>query len=455
VAHLKIVLPFGRPEGGCFHDWLSDIRIDPSRGPYPHAKLKILMADIHRRKTVTSLVGGVRVGSDAPVMVQSMTNTDTADIPGTVQQVAALARAGSELVRVTVNNEAAAAAVAPIVEQLAKQDIHVPIVGDFHYNGHQLLKKYPECARGLAKYRINPGNVGIGRKDDNNFRTMIEVAVENQKPVRIGVNWGSLDQALLTRMMDENSRLPEPLGAREVTMEAMVVSALNSASLAEKYGLRPDQIILSAKVSGVQDLIDVYRSLAARCNYPLHLGLTEAGMGAKGIVASSAALGVLLQEGIGDTIRVSLTPAPGGDRTEEVRVGQQILQSLGIRSFTPQVTACPGCGRTTSTFFQEMAEQIQTYLRERMPHWKDRHSGVEEMKVAVMGCVVNGPGESKHANLGISLPGTFEEPKAPVYVDGRLFTTLKGDKIVAEFVQILDEYVVSHYAAREEEAVKV
>jgi (E)-4-hydroxy-3-methylbut-2-enyl-diphosphate synthase len=413
------------------------------------------MADIQRRKTVTSVVGGVRVGSDAPVVVQSMTNTDTADIPGTVQQVAALARAGSELVRVTVNNEAAAAAVAPIVEQLAKQGVHVPIVGDFHYNGHQLLKKYPECARGLAKYRINPGNVGIGRKDDNNFRTMIEVAVENRKPVRIGVNWGSLDQALLTRMMDENSRLPAPLGAREVTMEAMVVSALNSASIAEKYGLRPDQIILSAKVSGVQDLIDVYRSLAARCNYPLHLGLTEAGMGAKGIVASSAALGVLLQEGIGDTIRVSLTPAPGGDRTEEVRVGQQILQSLGIRSFTPQVTACPGCGRTTSTFFQEMAEQIQSYLRQQMPHWKDRHSGVEEMKVAVMGCVVNGPGESKHANLGISLPGTFEEPKAPVYVDGRLFTTLKGDKIVAEFVQILDEYVTSHYAAREEETVKV
>ena len=411
------------------------------------------MADIHRRKTVTSLVGGVRVGSDAPVVVQSMTNTDTADIPGTVQQVAALARAGSELVRVTVNNEAAAGAVAPIVEQLDKQGIRVPIIGDFHYNGHQLLKKYPECARGLAKYRINPGNVGIGRKDDNNFRTMIEVAVENQKPVRIGVNWGSLDQALLTRMMDENSRLPEPLGAREVTMEAMVVSALNSASLAEKYGLRPDQIILSAKVSGVQDLIDVYRSLAARCAYPLHLGLTEAGMGAKGVVASSAALGVLLQEGIGDTIRVSLTPAPGGDRTEEVRVGQQILQSLGIRSFTPQVTACPGCGRTTSTFFQEMAEQIQTYLREQMPHWKERHNGVEEMKVAVMGCVVNGPGESKHANLGISLPGTFEEPKAPVYVDGRLFTTLKGDKIVAEFIQILDEYVASHYAVREEEAV--
>ncbi len=368
-------------------------------------KYKFPMADIQRRKSVTGSIGGVRIGSDAPVVVQSMTNTDTADIPSTVQQVAALARAGSELVRVTVNNEEAAAAVAPIVEQLDKQGVQVPIIGDFHYNGHILLKKYPECARALAKYRINPGNVGIGRKDDNNFRTMIEVAVENQKPVRIGVNWGSLDQALLTRMMDENSLLPEPKDAREVTMEAMVVSALNSAALAEKYGLRPDQIILSAKVSGVQDLIDVYRSLAARCNYPLHLGLTEAGMGAKGIVASSAALGVLLQEGIGDTIRVSLTPAPGGDRTEEVRVGQQILQSLGIRSFTPQVTACPGCGRTTSTFFQEMAQQIQSYLRDQMPVWKGRYTGVEEMKVAVMGCVVNGPGESKHASLGISLPG--------------------------------------------------
>jgi (E)-4-hydroxy-3-methylbut-2-enyl-diphosphate synthase len=412
------------------------------------------MADIHRRKSVTGSIGGVRIGSDAPVVVQSMTNTDTADIPSTVQQVAALARAGSELVRVTVNNEEAAAAVAPMVEQLDKQGVRVPIIGDFHYNGHILLKKFPECARALGKYRINPGNVGIGRKDDNNFRTMIEVAVENQKPVRIGVNWGSLDQALLTRMMDENSRLDEPKDAREVTMEAMVVSALNSASLAEKYGLRPDQIILSAKVSGVQDLIDVYRSLAARCNYPLHLGLTEAGMGAKGIVASSAALGVLLQEGIGDTIRVSLTPAPGGDRTEEVRVAQQILQSLSIRSFTPQVTACPGCGRTTSTFFQEMAQQIQSYLRDQMPVWKGRYTGVEEMKVAVMGCVVNGPGESKHASLGISLPGTFEEPKAPVYVDGRLFTTLKGDKIVAEFIQILDEYVESHYAAKEELATK-
>ena len=412
------------------------------------------MANIQRRKTVTATIGGVRVGSDAPVVVQSMTNTDTADVASTVQQVAALARAGSELVRVTVNNDEAAAAVPHIVEQLEKQGARVPIIGDFHYNGHLLLTKYPGCAEGLAKYRINPGNVSVGRKNDDNFRTMIEVAVKYQKPVRIGVNWGSLDQALLTRMMDENSRLAEPKDAREVTMEAMVVSALNSAALAEKYGLRSDQIILSAKVSGVQDLIDVYRSLAARCSYPLHLGLTEAGMGAKGIVASSAAMGVLLQEGIGDTIRVSLTPAPGGDRSEEVRVAQQILQSLGIRSFTPQVTACPGCGRTTSTFFQEMAEQIQSYLREQMPVWKGRHAGVEEMKVAVMGCVVNGPGESKHANLGISLPGTFEEPKAPVYVDGRLFTTLKGDKIVAEFIHILDEYVESHYAAREEVAAE-
>ena len=407
------------------------------------------MPPIRRRKSVTCAIGPVRVGSDAPVVVQSMTNTDTADIPGTVTQVAALARAGSELVRVTVNNEAAAAAVPHIVEKLAQQNIHVPIIGDFHYNGHLLLKKYPACAQALAKYRINPGNVSVGRKDDTNFGTMVQVAVENQKPVRIGVNWGSLDQSLLTRMMDENSRASDPKDAREVTMEAMVVSALNSAAIAEKYGLRPDQIILSAKVSGVQDLVDVYRSLAARCSYALHLGLTEAGMGAKGIVASSAGLSILLQEGIGDTIRVSLTPAPGGDRSEEVRVAQQILQSLGIRSFTPQVTACPGCGRTTSTFFQEMAEQIQTYLREQMPTWKERYTGVEEMKVAVMGCVVNGPGESKHANLGISLPGTFEEPKAPVYVDGRLFGTLRGDKIVPEFIQILDEYVDSHYAKSE------
>jgi (E)-4-hydroxy-3-methylbut-2-enyl-diphosphate synthase len=412
------------------------------------------MATIQRRKTVTVVVGGVRVGSDASVVVQSMTNTDTADVSCTVQQVVALARAGSELVRVTVNNEAAAAAVPHIVEQLDKQGVRVPIIGDFHYNGHLLLTKYRGCAENLAKYRINPGNVSVGRKNDDNFRTMIEVAVKYQKPVRIGVNWGSLDQWLLTRMMDENSSLAEPKDARAVTMEAMVVSALNSAALAEKYGLRSDQIILSAKVSGVQDLIDVYRSLAARCNYPLHLGLTEAGMGAKGVVASAAAMAPLLQEGIGDTIRVSLTPAPGGERSEEVRVAQQILQSLGIRSFTPQVTACPGCGRTTSTFFQEMAEQIQSYLSQQMPMWKGRYSGVEEMKLAVMGCVVNGPGESKHANIGISLPGTFEEPKAPVYVDGRLFTTLKGDKIVAQFIQILDEYVDSHYGAREELTVK-
>jgi len=408
------------------------------------------MASIQRRKSVTCTIGKVRVGSDAPVVVQSMTNTDTADVASTVEQVASLARAGSELVRVTVNNDEAAAAVPHIVEQLANRGIDVPIIGDFHYNGHILLKKYPACARALAKYRINPGNVGIGRKDDSNFRIMVEVAAENQKPVRIGVNWGSLDQSLLTRMMDENSRSPEPKDAREVTMEAMVVSALNSAAAAEKYGLRPDQIILSAKVSGVQDLVDVYRSLARRCSYPLHLGLTEAGMGAKGIVASSAGLSILLQEGIGDTIRVSLTPAPGGDHAEEVRVAQQILQSLGIRSFTPQVTACPGCGRTTSTFFQEMAEQIQTYLREQMPAWKQRYSGVEEMKVAVMGCVVNGPGESKHASLGISLPGTFEEPKAPVYVDGRLMTTLRGEKIVEEFIGILDDYVDSHYATKKE-----
>ena len=408
------------------------------------------MPSIQRRKTVTAIVGGVRLGSDVPVVVQSMTNTDTADVAATVRQVADLARAGSELVRVTVNHDAAAAAVPRIVEGLEQQGVRVPIIGDFHYNGHLLLKKHPACARALAKYRINPGNVSIGKKDDDNFRTMIEVAVANQKPVRIGVNWGSLDQALLTRMMDENSRRASPLDARDVTLEAIVVSALDSAERAEKYGLGADQIILSAKVSGVQDLIDVYRALAARCRYPLHLGLTEAGMGAKGIVSSTAALSVLLQEGIGDTIRVSLTPAPNGDRTEEVIVAQQILQSMGIRSFTPQVTACPGCGRTTSTFFQEMAEQIQSYLRQRMPVWKQRYTGIEEMKVAVMGCVVNGPGESKHAHIGISLPGTFEEPKAPVFVDGRLMTTLKGDRIVAEFIDILNQYVESHYSERTE-----
>src|ERR1700722_3637078 len=415
------------------------------------------MAEIRRRKSFTALIGGVRVGSSAPVMVQSMTNTDTADIAGTVKQVAALARAGSEVVRVTVNNDDAAKAIPQIVEGLDKLGVRVPIVGDFHYNGHLLLTKYPGCAEGLAKYRINPGNSSIGRKGDDNFRTMIEVAVKYQKPVRIGVNWGSLDQALLTKMMDENSRLPEPKDAREVTMEAIVVSALSSAQLAERYGLRSDQIILSAKVSGVQDLIDVYRMLASRCEYPLHLGLTEAGMGAKGVVASSAALAVLLQEGIGDTIRVSLTPAPGGDRTEEVRVAQQILQSLSIRSFTPQVTACPGCGRTTSTFFQELTQDIQAYVRDSMPVWRERYPGVEELKLAVMGCVVNGPGESKHANIGISLPGTFEDPKAPVYVDGRLMTTLRGDDIVNDFKKILDEYVATRFGSgsREEQLIEV
>ncbi len=376
-----------------------------------------------------------------------MTNTDTADVASTVNQAMALAAAGSELVRVTVNTAEAAAAVPKIVETLDKFGVRVPIIGDFHYNGHILLKKYPDCARALAKYRINPGNSDIGRKTDDNFRTMIEVAIENRKPVRIGVNWGSLDAALLTRMMDANSRLPAPKDAREVTLDAMVASAVESASAAERHGLGHDRIILSAKVSGVGDLIDVYRALAAACDYPLHLGLTEAGMGAKGIVATTAALAPLLLEGIGDTIRASLTPPPGGDRTEEVMVSQQVLQSLGLRNFTPQVTACPGCGRTTSTFFQEMAERIQTYLREQMPQWKAAHPGVETMTVAVMGCVVNGPGESKHSNIGISLPGTFEEPKAPVYVDGRLMTTLKGDGIVAEFIGILNDYVRTHYTA--------
>jgi (E)-4-hydroxy-3-methylbut-2-enyl-diphosphate synthase len=414
------------------------------------------MAIIQRRKSVTAKIGNVRVGGDAPVVVQSMTNTDTADVQSTVQQVAQLARAGSEMVRVTVNNDAAAQAVPAIFEELAKQNIHVPIIGDFHYNGHLLLTKYPECAQALAKYRINPGNVSVGRKNDDNFRAMVEVAVKNDKPVRIGVNWGSLDQQLLTRMMDENSRSTSPKDARDVTMDAMVESALRSAELAEEFGLPHNYIILSAKVSGVQDLIDVYRMLASKCDYPLHLGLTEAGMGAKGIVGSAAGLAVLLQEGIGDTIRVSLTPAPNGNRAEEVFVGQQILQSLGIRSFTPQVTACPGCGRTTSTFFQEMAEQIQSYLRTSMPVWKDKYPGIEELKVAVMGCVVNGPGESKHANIGISLPGTFEEPKAPVFVDGRLMTTLKGDHIVAEFFDILNEYVETRYGSvKNAEVVRV
>ncbi|MBX9599707.1 MAG: flavodoxin-dependent (E)-4-hydroxy-3-methylbut-2-enyl-diphosphate synthase [Bryobacteraceae bacterium] len=404
------------------------------------------MAARARRRSVAANIGGVLVGGGNPIVVQSMTNTDTADVTGTVKQVRELAEAGSEIVRVTVNTEEAARAVPPIVDTLRMLGCTVPVVGDFHYNGHLLLKKYPEMARKLAKYRINPGNVNIGKKHDDNFRAMIEAAVENHKPVRIGVNWGSLDQALLTRMMDENAKLPEPLDAKTVTINAIVESALISAAAAEKYGLGHDMIVLSAKVSGVQDLIEVNRKLAARCDYPLHLGLTEAGMGMKGIVASSVGLAVLLQEGIGDTIRCSLTPMPNGDRTEEVRACQQILQSLELRSFTPQVTACPGCGRTTSTFFQEMADQIQTYLRDQMPVWKTRHAGVEEMKVAVMGCIVNGPGESKHANIGISLPGTFEEPVAPVYVDGKLDRTLRGDHIVAEFIELLNRYVERTYA---------
>jgi (E)-4-hydroxy-3-methylbut-2-enyl-diphosphate synthase len=405
------------------------------------------MPAVTRRKSVAVNVGGVMVGGGHPIMVQSMTNTDTADVTATVNQVMALAQAGSEVVRVTVNTDEAARAVPKIADTLAMFGVRVPLVGDFHYNGHLLLKKYPECARALAKYRINPGNVNIGKKHDDNFRTMIEAAIEYDKPVRIGVNWGSLDATLQVRLMDENSKLPEPLEAQEVLMNAMVISALESAAAAERYGLAHDKILLSAKVSGVQDLITVYRKLAAQCDYPLHLGLTEAGLGAKGIVATAAALSVLLQEGIGDTIRASLTPLPNGDRTEEVLVCQQILQSLGLRSFTPQVTACPGCGRTTSTFFQQMADDIQTYLKNQMPLWKERYHGVEEMKVAVMGCIVNGPGESKHANLGISLPGTFEEPVAPVYVDGKLKTTLRGDHIVAEFIDILNAYVDSHYAA--------
>src|SRR5215831_3469346 len=404
-----------------------------------------------RRATVTTWIGGVPVGSDMPVVVQSMTNTDTADAAATAEQVIALARAGSQLVRVTVNTEDAAAAVSEIADRVADAGIAVPIVGDFHYNGHLLLAKYPECARTLAKYRINPGNVGSKRRDEN-FRTIVRIAVDHDKPVRIGVNWGSLDQDLLTQMMDDNAARPEPADAKDVYIEAMIASALRSAELAEEVGLRHDQIVISAKVSGVQDLVEVYRRLAARCDYPLHLGLTEAGMGMKGMVASTAGLSILLAEGIGDTIRVSLTPKPNGDRTEEVLVAQQVLQSLGLRSFAPQVTACPGCGRTTSTFFQRMAEDIQSYLREQMPEWRKTRPGVEDLKVAVMGCVVNGPGESKHANIGISLPGTFEDPKAPVYVDGRLRTTLRGDSIVEDFLKILEEYVATRYTATDPNA---
>ncbi|HKI96697.1 MAG TPA: flavodoxin-dependent (E)-4-hydroxy-3-methylbut-2-enyl-diphosphate synthase [Gemmatimonadales bacterium] len=397
-----------------------------------------------RRETVTTWVGDVPVGSAHPIVVQSMTNTDTADAAATAAQVRALVEAGSELVRVTVNNDAAAAAVPEILARLADLGVQVPLIGDFHYNGHLLLPKYPACAAGLAKYRINPGNVG-GKRRDEHFRTIIEVALEHEKPVRIGVNWGSLDKALLTEMMDENARSANPADARDVMIEAMLESALRSAALAEEVGLGHDRIILSAKISRVHDLVDVYRRLAGRCDYPLHLGLTEAGMGSKGIVASAAGLALLLADGIGDTIRVSLTPRPGGDRAEEVRIAQQILQSLDMRSFTPQVTACPGCGRTTSTLFQEMAEEIQGYLQRQMPVWRESHPGIETLKVAVMGCVVNGPGESKHADIGISLPGTAEAPRAPVYVDGELFMTLKGETIVAEFIDILNDYVARRY----------
>lgn len=402
---------------------------------------------VPRRKSTVVNVGGVKVGGDHPIVIQSMTNTDTADVNSTVEQTLALAKAGSEKVRVTVNTDEAAKAVPRIVDLLRFKGCDVPIIGDFHYNGHLLLRKYPDCAKALAKYRINPGNVNIGKKHDDNFRTMIEVAIDYNKPVRIGVNWGSLDGVLLTRLMDENAQSANPLDAKDVMLNAIVISALESAAAAERYGMAHDKIILSAKVSGVQDLIKVYRMLAAKCDYPLHLGLTEAGMGAKGIVATTAALSVLLQEGIGDTIRASLTPAPNGDRTEEVIVSQQILQSLELRSFTPQVTACPGCGRTTSTYFQELAEQIQTYLRVQMPIWRASHPGVEEMKVAVMGCVVNGPGESKHSNIGISLPGTFEDPVAPVYVDGKLVKTLRGDHIAEEFMVMLNDYVDRTYPA--------
>jgi (E)-4-hydroxy-3-methylbut-2-enyl-diphosphate synthase len=381
-------------------------------------------------------------------MVQSMTNTDTADVEGTAQQVKALARAGSEVVRITVNSDGAAAAVAPIRDRLAQLGVAVPLVGDFHFNGHKLLREHPACAEALAKYRINPGNVGRGSKRDPQFAEMIEMACRYEKPVRIGVNWGSLDQELLTRLMDENSRAPQPMSAQGVMREAVVVSALDSAARAVELGLSRDRIVLSAKVSGVQDLIAIYRCLAARCDYPLHLGLTEAGMGSKGIVASTAGMSVLLQEGIGDTIRASLTPEPGGDRTQEVIVAQEILQTMGLRAFVPMVVACPGCGRTTSTYFQELAQSIQSHIRHRMPEWRKRHVGVEDMTVAVMGCVVNGPGESKHANIGISLPGTGERPVAPVYEDGEKTVTLKGDQIATEFQELIERYVVRTYAPR-------
>lgn len=402
-----------------------------------------------RRHSIPVRIGSVTVGGPAPVVVQSMTNTDTADIESTTQQIKALARAGSELVRVTVNTDEAAAAVPHVRDRLAQMGVHVPIVGDFHFNGHKLLKAHPACAEALAKYRINPGNVGRGSKRDPQFAEMIEVAIHNDKPVRIGVNWGSLDQDLLTRLMDENSKSANPMDARDVTREALVVSALESAKRAEALGLGSDHIVISCKVSGVQDLISVYRNLAKRCDYALHLGLTEAGMGSKGIVASTAGMSVLLQEGIGDTIRVSLTPEPNGDRTQEVIVAQEILQTMGLRAFMPMVVACPGCGRTTSTYFQELAQKIQSHIRHQMPEWRKQFVGVEDMTVAVMGCVVNGPGESKHANIGISLPGTGERPVAPVYVDGEKGPTLKGDHIAEEFQSLVEDYIAKTYARRE------
>jgi (E)-4-hydroxy-3-methylbut-2-enyl-diphosphate synthase len=404
---------------------------------------------IQRRPSIAVRIGSVTVGSDAPIVVQSMTNTDTADVENTAQQVKALARAGSELVRITVNSSEAAAAVAPIRERLEQLNAAVPLVGDFHFNGHKLLREHPACAEALAKYRINPGNVGRGSKRDPQFAEMIEVACRYAKPVRIGVNWGSLDQDLLTRLMDENSKQREPLDARGVMRSAVVLSALQSARRAEELGLAHDRIVLSAKVSGVQDLIVIYRDLAARCDHPLHLGLTEAGMGSKGIVASTAGMAVLLQEGIGDTIRVSLTPEPDGDRTQEVLVAQEILQTMGLRAFTPMVIACPGCGRTTSTYFQELAQRIQSHIRARMPEWRKRYTGVEDMTVAVMGCVVNGPGESKHANIGISLPGTGERPVAPVYEDGQKTVTLKGERIAEEFQSLVEQYVARKFARKD------
>ena len=406
------------------------------------------MSHLPRRPSVPVRIGRVTVGGDHPVVVQSMTNTDTADVESTALQVHALAKAGSELVRVTVNTEEAAAAVPHVVERVRALGSDVPIVGDFHFNGHKLLREHPACAEALSKYRINPGNVGRGSKRDPQFAEMVETACRYGKPVRIGVNWGSLDQDLLTRLMDENSRSATPLEANDVVREALVVSALDSAARAEGLGLPHDRIVISCKVSGVQDLIAVYRNLAARCDYPLHLGLTEAGMGTKGIVASTAAMAVLLQEGIGDTIRVSLTPEPNGDRTREVIVAQEILQTMGFRSFTPMVIACPGCGRTTSTYFQELAEKIQSHLRHRMPEWRKRYAGVEEMTVAVMGCVVNGPGESKHASIGISLPGTGERPVAPVYIDGEKGPTLKGERIAEEFQALVEQYVERTYGTR-------